>query len=128
MPSELSPAEVTHGLAELLEVFRFHYTDEDSLQRGVEEALTGAGVEFTREAIIDVGRLDFLVHASVDIGIEIKIDGAPATVVRQLTRYLNSDSIQGLVLVTSKRHHRRFAGTHVTGKSLEVVWLGHGSA
>lgn len=128
MPSELSPNEVTHALAELLGIWRFHYTDEDSLQRGIQQGLDDAEVEYTREAEIGVGRLDFLVHAQYEIGIEVKIAGAPATVVRQLTRYLKSDAIQGLVLVTSKRHHRRFAGKHVNGKSLEVVWLGHGSA
>lgn len=123
MPSELSPTDVTAKLAELLELYTFHWTDEDSLQRGIEEALTGAGVEFTREARIASGRIDFIVHADFDIGIEVKIEGAPATVVRQFMRYLNDDAIEGLVVVTSKRAHRRFAGTHVTGKSCEVVWL-----
>lgn len=127
MPSEPSRTEVTTEIARILGLYNFHYVDEYDLQDGIEEALKAAGAEYTREAQIDVGRLDFLVHAVFEIAIEVKIDGAPSHVVRQFMRYMNSDAIDGLVVVTSKRSHRRFAGTHVTGKSIEIVWLGDGA-
>lgn len=127
MPSGPSPAEVTAEIARVLNLYRFHYGDEYALQDGVEEALKNAGVEYTREAQISSGRIDFLVHALFEIGIEIKVDGAPSKVRRQFYRYLDDEAIEGLVVVTSRRRHRQFAGTHMTGKSIEIVWLGDGA-
>ena len=128
MPSEPSPAEVTAEIARILGLYRFHYGNEDDLQRGIEKALEEAGADFTREAMLKgtFGRIDFLVHARHEIGIEVKVEGANTTVGRQVARYLKTDEVEGIVLVTSKRRHRSFP-KEFSGKPVEVVWLGHGA-
>lgn len=128
MPSEPSPAEVTAEIARLLNLYRFHYGNEDDLQRGIEQALEEAGADFTREAVLPgtFGRIDFMVHARHEIGIEVKVEGASTTVGRQVARYLKTDEVEGIILVTSKRRHRTFP-KEFNGKPVEVVWLGHGA-
>lgn len=129
MPCGPSPAEITRSIADYLRAFRFHYGNEDDLQRGVEEALNQCGADFTREAILPgvYGRIDFMVHAKHEVGIELKVEGAASTVGRQVTRYLKCDQVEGIILVTSKRKHRKFPSEHL-GKPVEVVWLGEGAA
>lgn len=129
MPSGASPADVCHALAEYLRAFRFHYGNEDDLQRGIERALRGADAQFTREAILPgvFGRLDFMVHAKFEMAIECKVEGAMSSVGRQLQRYLKCDEVDGIVLVTSKRRHKKFAQSY-EGKPVEIVWLGDGAS
>lgn len=126
MPSGPSSADVCRFIADYLRNFRFHYGNEEDLQRGVEEALNSCGADFTREEILPgtFGRIDFLVHAKYEIGVELKVEGAGSSVGRQLTRYLRCDRIDGIILVTSKRRHRSFPKEH-EGKPVEIVWLGH---
>jgi hypothetical protein len=129
MPSKPSPAEVTAEIARVLGLYRFHYGSEVDLQLGIEKALEDAGVPFTRELTFKkvLGRIDFMVHALYEVGIEVKIGGANTDVGRQLARYLKTDELDGIVLVTSKRRHRTFP-TEFNGKPVSVVWLGHGAS
>jgi hypothetical protein len=128
MPSEPSPADVCKSVADYLRAFRFHYGNEDDLQRGIEEALEQCGADFTRELVLPgvYGRIDFMVHAKFEIGIEVKVEGANTTVGRQVARYLKTDKVEGIVVVTSKRRHRNFP-KEFKGKPVEVVWLGDGA-
>lgn len=128
MPSKPSPAEVASEIARILGLYRFHYGNEEDLQRGIEEALEEAGVPFTREMVFKtiVGRIDFMVHALYEIGIEVKVGGANTSVGRQVARYLGSSEVEGIVLVTSKRSHRTYP-EEFKGKPVRVVWLGHGA-
>jgi hypothetical protein len=129
MPSEASPADVCEHIAEYLRGFRFHYGNEDDLQRGIEEALSASGAEFTREARLPgvFGRLDFMVHAKFEIGIEVKVEGASSSVGRQVARYLKCPEVEGIILVSSKRRHRKFPN-EFGGKPVQIVWLGDGAA
>jgi hypothetical protein len=121
MPNKPTPAEITGEVARILRLYRFTYTTEDDLQRGIAEALTEAEAPFTREFQMDSGRIDFMVHAACEVGIEVKVGGSPSAVGRQLMRYLKDDGLRGLVLVTSRRGHRKLLAP---GKPFEVVWLG----
>jgi hypothetical protein len=123
--NELSTTESTTAeVARVLRLHSFHYADEEQLQRGVADALTLAGAPFTREVRLDeFSRIDFMVHARCEVGIEAKIASAASSVSRQLDRYLKSDKVDGLVLVTTLRRHKKLAGMRL-GKPVEVVWLG----
>lgn len=78
----------------------------------------------------DEDRIDFLVRCvtlpeRIDVGVEVKVDGAPAAVMRQLHRYLSHDELAGIVLVTTKRSHRDIPDA-LHGKPVQVVWLRSG--
>lgn len=117
---------LTNMLADHIGGVRFHYSTEDDLQRGIEQLLDG--FDFEREWRIDArNRIDFLVRSAADqaarIGIEVKVAGAAGTVEAQCHRYLDSGTIDGLVLVTTKRHHRKIEVKRFD-KPFVVCWLG----
>lgn len=84
---------------------RFLWSTEDDLQRGLAQALEGKGYVVEREVRLNSrDRIDLVVDR---VGIEVKIAGAARDVERQLGRYLESDRIDELVLITAKAAHRR---------------------
>lgn len=100
----------------------YFFQDEDSLQRGIWRTLAAKyPVELVRrEAILDARcRIDFLVDG---VGIECKVAGSRAEVLRQLTRYADFDEIEALVLVTCIASHTRLPD-EIDGKKLRVVNL-----
>jgi hypothetical protein len=106
-------------VAEKIRAHRFHYADEDRLQRGL-AALFGDQAE--REVRLDSrSRIDLMVGR---VGIEVKVAGKPSAVLRQVERYLASDQLDGLVLVTTRVRHRPPA--IVNGKPVRTVSLAGG--
>lgn len=71
-----------------------------------------------REASAPGGRIDFRV---ADIGVEIKVKGQPAAIMRQVARYLDSPNLSGIVLVTGKAVA---IPAMIKGKPVRVVNLG----
>ncbi len=103
--------------------YRYSYSDEHELQAGLADALTAAGLVFEREVALGPrDRIDFVVDR---VGIEVKIDGAPAVVLRQLLRYAHSDRVDHLILVTTRRTHRTLPLT-VGAVPLTIVEVGGG--
>lgn len=95
-------------IAGILRGYRFNYTSEDQLQQAIEAALVSEGLSVEREARIGSGcRIDLLVG---NVGIEVKLHGSPANVERQVTRYLRSGMVDGVVLVTARVRHLRIPG------------------
>jgi hypothetical protein len=89
-------------VAAAIRSFNFRYGDEDQLQAGLAEALTGAGYDVQREVRLSAtDRIDLLIDR---VGVEVKVAGSSARVARQLTRYAKHD-LAGLVLVTNKLRH-----------------------
>jgi hypothetical protein len=113
----------TQVIASVLRGYRFRYADEERLQEGIAAALVSAGFSVEREVRLDrYCRIDLLVGR---VGIEVKVAGREDEVQRQAGRYLQSDLIDGLVLVSSKVRHVRVA-KELNGKPVEVVSLaGH---
>lgn len=107
-------------VAEAIGHHRFRYANEDMLQRGLAGALTLDGFDVRREVWIAEGcRIDLLVGR---VGVEVKVGGSARDVVRQCVRYLESDLLDGLVLVTSRvRHH--LDSMEVGDKPVRVVQL-----
>ena len=64
-------------------------------------------------------RIDFLLGG---VGIEVKVDGSTAQILRQLRRYASSPQIEHLVLVTNRARHRSLPAV-IGGKPLRVVHI-----
>ena len=75
--------------------------EEYDIHAAVAEALAGAGLAYAHEYRLGPRcRIDFAVGR---VGIEVK-KGRPATaqLVRQLRRYLESDMLEGIIVVTQR--------------------------
>ena len=97
------------------------YVSEDDLQAGIEAALAEVGVAAAREVRLSdrVSRIDLLAGS---VGIEVKVAGGWASVVRQLTRYAACSEIESLILVTSRAKHLNMP-EQLHGKPVHVVSL-----
>ncbi len=85
-------------LRTLLAAYRYSWTNEDDLQRGVAAVLDQAGIEYERERHISSGsRPDFLVEATA---IEVKVKCSQSDVLRQLHRYAEHDAVEAVLLLT----------------------------
>lgn len=117
--------KLTRMLADHISSNRFTFGSEADLQLGLAEVFDG--LDFEREYRIDArNRIDFLVKAaepSARIGVEVKVAGAAGQVEGQCARYLATDLIDGLVLVTTRRYHRKITQASFD-KPFVVVWLG----
>ena len=105
---------------------RILITNEMRVQIDVGRAFAAAGLDFTSEVDLGNGRIDFLVRAGDErIGVEIKIKGSARDVHRQLARYVKTDQIDRLVLVTSHAHRMpdEIDGKSITVFSLSEQWL-----
>lgn len=104
----------------VLRAYRYRFTSEAGLQAGIAAALAAAEIPFEREVSLSASdRIDFLVGGC---GIEVKVDGATAAVLRQLHRYAQHERIRSLVLVTSRSRHRQMPEA-LNGKPVGVVGL-----
>lgn len=84
----------------VLNRWRFTDTDEHALQAGIDQALREAGYVPRREVILSPrDRIDFMIG---HLGIEVKVAGTAATVIRQLRRYAAHPDIDSLMLVTTR--------------------------
>ncbi len=85
---------------------RFPLEDEKQTQAAIHAALLADLDGFVfREHRIEGGIIDFVVvcHPGPGfVGIEVKLKGQPASIVRQITGYATDPQICGLVLVTAK--------------------------
>lgn len=98
---------------------RIPLEDEMRAQAAIFDALRAKfGTLVEREATAPGGRIDFRV---ADIGVEVKLKGQPSAIIRQITRYLQSPSLTGLVLVTSKAVA---VPEFIHGKPVHVLSLG----
>jgi hypothetical protein len=96
---------LTPDLVSLLRAHRIDLTTEDALQRGIAILLERSGLEHSREVeLTKADRIDFLVEGC---GVECKIDGSTPSVLRQLHRYAQHESVQELLLVTTRAAHVR---------------------
>jgi hypothetical protein len=108
-------------LQQILSSGNIRFGTELAMQADVAAVLTAAGVSFLAEHRLDSrSRIDFLAG---EIGIECKIDGSPATVLRQCRRYMEFAEISGLILLTSKPRHR-WSIEDLGGKPFSVIWVG----
>jgi hypothetical protein len=108
-------------LSYLLRNQRYGYADEIELQTGVQEVLERLGLVVDREVRLDEhSRIDIMTGLPqpgadpIPVGIEVKIQGKPQDVRRQVQRYAAFDRIGALMLVTPIARHQRAVLPHAT--------------
>jgi hypothetical protein len=93
-------AKLSH-IKKLLSSHRFDLTSEKILQREIEKVIMATGlplqseVRLSQESIIDFVAWD-------DIGIEVKLKGAPKAIFRQIKRYCEFESVVAIILITNR--------------------------
>ncbi len=113
-------AALAEWIAGLIGGHRYRYRDELQLHDGIGQVLAEAGVIVAAEARLSGrDRIDFLAGT---VGIEVKVAGTAAAVVRQLRRYAASPRVEALILVTNRARHRAMPDQS-GGKRVRVVWL-----
>lgn len=96
--------------------YRMPVSVEKAMQDAVESALRNEGLVFRREVTRGADRIDFMVGS---VGVELKVKGAVAEVVRQLERYAAWPDVTELLLVTTRGHHLAIPA-EVGGKRVTV--------
>lgn len=90
-------------IVKILEQSPLPIDSEKRLHAGIMQALSEASIEYCHEVQLSkVDRIDFLCG---DIGIEAKIAGSYTVLASQVLRYLESDRVSGLIIVTNKWSH-----------------------
>ena len=99
-------------VADVVRGYKYRYADEDQLQEAIADAVAKTGALVNREVNLTggAGRIDLVAIIPDDgqvsiVGIEVKVNGTPAQVTRQLRRYCTSNHIDSLVLVTNRPRH-----------------------
>ena len=114
---------MSEKIQDIMDVFggyTFHHSSEDELQLAVAHVLDEHGLDHEREVILGRrDRIDFLVG---DVGIEVKVDGSLSLVTRQVHRYMQSDRISGLILLTSRSKHTNLPSI-ISDKPVRIVWV-----
>jgi len=110
-----------HAIATMLTEANLQHVTEDDLQAAIQTYLNTRDVYPEREVRLSdgVSRIDLMAGHT---GIEVKIDGSWANVIRQLTRYAKCTEIESLVLVTTRAKHHHLP-TQLCNKPLSLVSL-----
>ena len=108
-------------LGRLLTHRRLPTSSEKLLQDAIGAILEAAEIPFEREvALSREDIIDFLVDGHW--GVEVKIDGALSAVTRQLHRYMQSERVSGIALVTTRMRHFAIP-RELHGKPIDLVHL-----
>ena len=116
------------AIANVLQTVTITHANEDELQAALAAVLSGAGVDCKREVRLSDGRsrIDLIAKYSPGavgwLGIEVKIKGSTADVVRQLTRYAACPELSELILVTTRAKHHQVPRV-LNNKAVHLVSL-----
>jgi hypothetical protein len=92
-------------IVRVLPMYKYQFTNEHVLQRGIAGALGLHQVRYSREYIAsERDRFDFWCEDSV--AIEAKIRNSMSAALRQVDRYCELDAVQGVVIVASLKWAR----------------------
>jgi len=118
----MSKAFTAERIVQVLELASLAHVHEDELQGGIAAALDAAGIVARREVVLSDGRSRIDLLTDDRIGIEVKVAGSWANVVRQLTRYAKCDDVDELVLVTTRVAHHNIPAD-LEGKPVHLISL-----
>lgn len=100
----------------------FTYVDEVDFHRGIDTALTAAGIDFTPEVRLNSrDRIDYLIGT---VGVEVKIKGTTDALRRQITRYADSPLVDELLVITTRPRHMDLHRKVLAGKPVTVLAIG----
>ncbi len=113
------------NICQLLAQHTYNTTSELELQAGIATVLAAGGVPFEPEVVIaDDCRIDFVAYG--EIGIEVKVDGAPTEIIRQLARYASTKKLRAILLLTTRMKHVLRVPNEVQGVRIFKSVLGGG--
>lgn len=97
--------------------------DEKACQEAIAKVLREERFQFTREAKVTGGIIDFKV--AMETGIEVKLKGSIADIRRQVNKYAADPALTGIVLVTARPVGLTdlMRGKPVTEFDLSRAWL-----
>ena len=109
------------ALAKDLATRPFRFSTEKQLGDLVAARLSALGLSFEREVVLDKGDVvDFLLGCGT--ALELKIDGRPTDIARQLARYAMHERVSSIALITSRMKHRAMPAS-LAGKPIRVLYL-----
>lgn len=108
--------ETVHG-------YRFSVSNEQELQEGLWRVLAGMDGARREVRLDERSRIDFLIGG---VGIEVKVDGSLADLVRQATRYSKFAEVSEIVVVTTRSRHLGLPA-QLGGKPVHIAYLGDGA-
>lgn len=121
-----APADVAAILALGLPRLVMPSRDEVRLHHAIDSALRALVADITvipEHHLSRTDRIDFFLP-SVGLGIEVKVQESPMTVVRQLSRYAAHADVRHLLLVTTRHTHGPLSQlTDVDGVPFQVIRL-----
>lgn len=106
---------------------RLRHGNEKELQDGIDAALVAVGCMFQREIHLSpTDRIDFIIGAAPPgLGVEVKIKGSLADLLRQLHRYAQHEELGGLLVVTSLLRLTDLP-RELVGKPVRSLYIGGG--
>jgi hypothetical protein len=111
----------TLTLCQKLSATKFVFSNEIELHLGIAQLLDSLGVHYQTEvSMTPEDRIDFFLEGK--IGIEVKVDGSTPAVTRQLWRYAQQETIDEIILITTRSKHRTIVGP-INGKAVYIVHL-----
>jgi len=98
----MSEARITlNAIANHLARYSYRYSSEELLHAALSKVLETHGFDFKHEHVLDArNRVDFWINGIV---IEVKVDGSMPDALRQVDRYINLPSVQGVILAGTPR-------------------------
>jgi len=102
----LSPRlDTLHWIEELdatLRKFRFNFTGEKELQRGLAKAFEGLSEPFIAEHKFSSQDIFDFYWPAKHVIVEVKVDGTLSALTRQIHRYLQHEEVRGVLVVVSR--------------------------
>jgi hypothetical protein len=90
-----------HQIIALLKRSRFSLSDEKKLQEEIGDALTAAGVEFSREHRLNAKDIPDFMIGGIAVEIKIKAGAGKLAIYRQVERYCQHDDVKEIILVSN---------------------------
>jgi len=104
---------------DLLKQYNFNYTNEAELQCGIKEVFGTIDEPFVSECILSKDdRIDFY-WPGPQIGVEVKIKHSLSALTRQVHRYVQHESIKGILVVSGKARLNQIPHT-INGKPVLI--------
>ena len=97
----LKEQECVEHIGGIITQYRYNFSTEKELQDGLEKAFIENEVQYEREVRLQQRDIiDFVVtHHGIRLGIEVKINGNRNALLRQISRYLEHESIDSIFVV-----------------------------
>lgn len=107
-------------ISSIIKSYKYNYSNEDILQKGIAKVLDLHGISYSREhKLSDRDRIDFYTNS---IGIEVKTKGSATNLARQIRRYLDFEDVKAIIVVCTKKSLTKLP-EELNSKPIHVCYL-----